>query len=176
MVLIGNGGPTPVQPNRRILRVHKQLRHPSPGLNRRTQHDRLDPLHDLVQQQLDRHLHVVPRKRARLNVIDLVLVRQRLGPRLADDPLVVQVGLVAAQDNVRVVAVRVQPQLLHPVLHVQEALLVGDVEDQDEAHRVAVEGRRQAAEPFLAGRVPQLQVYPVVDAVRGVELEVIIMF
>ena len=34
---------------------------------------------------------------------------------------------------------------------------VGNVEDQDEAHGVSVEGRRQRAEPLLTGSVPQLQ-------------------
>ena len=39
-------------------------------------------------------------------------------------------------------------------------LVVGEIEDQYEPHRVAVEGGRQRAEPLLPGRVPQLQLDP----------------
>ena len=38
--------------------------------------------------------------------------------------------------------------------------MVGEIEDQYEPHRVAVEGRRQRAEPLLPRRVPQLQLDP----------------
>ena len=50
-------------------------------------------------------------------------------------------------------------------------LVVGEVEDQYEPHRVAVEGRRQRPEPLLSRRVPQLQLDPLAPAAtveRGV--------
>ena len=43
-------------------------------------------------------------------------------------------------------------------------LVVGEVEDQYEPHRVAVEGRRQRPEPLLSRRVPQLQLDPLAPA------------
>ena len=35
---------------------------------------------------------------------------------------------------------------------------VGDVENEDEADDVTIEGGRQAAVPFLSGRVPDLKI------------------
>ena len=44
-----------------------------------------------------------------------------------------------------------------PVLDVVEALLVGDVVDQHDAHGAAVVGGGDGAEPLLASCVPDLQ-------------------
>lgn len=48
-------------------------------------------------------------------------------------------------------------QLRQPVPDVQERLLIGDVEDENEAHGVAEERGGERAEALLASSVPQLQ-------------------
>ena len=44
-------------------------------------------------------------------------------------------------------------QLREPVADVEEGLLVGEVEEEEEAHGVAEEGRRQAAESVRVSRM-----------------------
>ena len=44
-----------------------------------------------------------------------------------------------------------------PVLDVVEALLVGDVVNEHDAHGAAIVGRRDRAEPLLPGCVPDLK-------------------
>ena len=69
----------------------------------------------------------------------LEFICEIFGASLRDDALTFQVGLVAAQDDVRVLAVRVRLQFGQPVADVEEGLLVGEVEEKQEAHCVAEE-------------------------------------
>ena len=79
--------------------------------------------------------------------ISPVFVGDLPGTLLADLPLLLEVGLVAAQHDVGLLAVRVGLQLRQPVARVHERLLARHVEQQQEAHRVTEKRRRQAAEP-----------------------------
>ena len=69
----------------------------------------------------------------------LEFICEIFGASLRDDALAFQVGLVAAQDDIRVFAVRVRLQFGQPVADVEEGLLVGEVEEKQEAHCVAEE-------------------------------------
>ena len=69
----------------------------------------------------------------------LEFICEIFGASLRDDALAFQVGLVAAQDDIRVFAVRVRLQFGQPVADVEEGLLVGEVKEKQEAHCVAEE-------------------------------------
>ena len=69
---------------------------------------------------------------------------------------VVHVALVA-KDHLLHVGAGVLLNVPDPVLDVVEALLVGDVVDEHDAHRPAVVGRGDGAEPLLPGSVPDLK-------------------
>lgn len=69
-----------------------------------------------------------------------------------NDAILVQVRLVAAQDYVGLIAVRVCAQLLEPAAYVEKRLLVCDIEQQDEAHSVAKERRCQTSKPFYRSK------------------------
>ena len=71
---------------------------------------------------------------------------------------VLHVVLVPHQQFARRLA-RVAVHLVQPVVHVAERLGVRDVVHHDDAVRPAIVGRRDRAEPLLAGRVPDLQFY-----------------
>ena len=45
---------------------------------------------------------------------------------------------------------------LNPVSDIEKGLFVGQIEDEDEAHGVSVEGGGERPEALLARRVPQL--------------------
>ena len=61
---------------------------------------------------------------------------------LADDPLVCQIDLVAAEYDVGSLTICVRLQLRQPVANVDERTLVGDVEQKEETHRVTEESSR----------------------------------
>lgn len=76
-----------------------------------------------------------------------------LGDGVLDDLLVRHVALVAHEklvDTLRSVAVN----LLQPLLHVVEAVHVGDIVDDADAMSAAVVGGGDGAEALLAGCVP----------------------
>ena len=111
---------------------------------------------DVLRQREERLLHVDGRLGGRLHELDPVLYGQLLPPLPADLPPVVHVALVA-EDHLLHVGGGVLLDVADPVLDVVEALLVGDVVDEHDAHGPAVVGRGDGAEPLLAGRVPDLQ-------------------
>ena len=59
-----------------------------------------------------------------------------------------------------------------PVLDVIEALLIGDVVDQHDAHRAPVVGRGDRAEPLLARGVPDLKLDLLTIKLYGSDLEI----
>ena len=69
---------------------------------------------------------------------------------------VIHVALIS-QNHLLHVCARVLLDIPDPVLDVVEALLVGDVVDEHDAHRPAVVGRGDGAEPLLPGGVPDLK-------------------
>ena len=73
-----------------------------------------------------------------------------------DDPLVLQVGLVANQDA-RNVVLRVLFDLAHPSVNCAERVTVGDVVRHDDAVRALVVARGDCLEPLLTCCVPNLQ-------------------
>lgn len=110
---------------------------------------------------------------------------------LGDDSLLGQIHFVAAQHNLRVRVVGVRAQLFQPVAYVQEGLLVGQVEHDQKAHGITEEGSGERTEsalkpssiqfnqvstlvhlPFLASRVPELQV----DSLTSTESTVMARF
>ena len=69
---------------------------------------------------------------------------------------IIHVALIS-QNHLLHVRARVLFNIPDPVLDVVEALLVGDVVDEHDAHRPAVVGRSDGAEPLLPGGVPDLK-------------------
>ena len=86
-------------------------------------------------------------------------------------PAVVHVALVA-QDHLLHVRGGVLLDVPDPVLDVVEALLVGDVVDEHDAHGAAVVGRRDRAEALLARGVPDLQLDLLAVQLDRADLEV----
>jgi len=82
-----------------------------------------------------------------------------------------QVGLVGHEHLGHVIP-RVLVDLLEPVGDVIECLLLRAVVNQNDAHRAFVVGLRNRAEAFLAGRVPNLQLYPLAIHIDGLDFEV----
>lgn len=62
--------------------------------------------------------------------------------------------------------------LLEPVLYVVKGLLVSAVIHQDDSHRALIVGLRDCAEALLAGRVPHLQLNPLIVYVDLFDLEI----
>ena len=100
---------------------------------------------------------------------------ERVGELLAllggDDALRGQVGLVADQELVDVLA-SVPVDLVQPLLHVVEGLVVGDVVDDDDAVGSAVVGRGNGAEALLPRGVPNLELDGLAVELDGADLEV----
>ena len=69
---------------------------------------------------------------------------------------VIHVALIS-QNHLLHVCARVLLDIPDPVLDVVEALLVGDVVDEHDAHRPAIVGSGDGAEPLLPGSVPDLE-------------------
>ena len=88
--------------------------------------------------------------------LDVVFPGDLLAPLLADDPPVLHVALVA-EDHPLHVLVGVLVDVAEPLGDVVEALGVGDVVHQHDAHGAAVVGRRDRPEPLLTRRVPDLK-------------------
>ena len=78
-----------------------------------------------------------------------------------NNPLLFQVSFVANQNDVRILTVGVGLQLAYPVAHVQKRQFTSQVEHQNEAHGIAKKRSGQTTEAFLAGCVPELQMYTV---------------
>ena len=53
-----------------------------------------------------------------------------------------------------------------------EGSLVGDVVDEEDAHRAAIIGCRDGAETLLASRIPDLQLHTLAVQLDGADLEV----
>lgn len=53
-----------------------------------------------------------------------------------------------------------------------EGSLIGDVVDEEDAHRAAIVCRGYGSEPFLAGGVPYLQFYPLAVQLDCADLEI----
>lgn len=103
--------------------------------------DDLAHLHQLVDvpgQELKGPVHVAVALGRRLHVADAELGRQLLGLVSAHLAVFVEVALVADEDVDHVVGQDVLTHLLVPLLHVLKGLTIGEVEDQQPAHRVAV--------------------------------------
>lgn len=90
---------------------------------------------------------------ARLNEHEVVLLRLLFSLRCGDLALIVQVRLVANQDNDDVVA-SLASDVVDPFACVLKRLFVCDVVDDDGHAGVADVRGDQGAEPLLAGRVP----------------------
>ena len=103
-----------------------------------------------------RQSHVVGVLGAGLHEFDAQRVRQLFRLVVGHDLLGGQVALVAHQELSHPLG-GVLVDLLDPVLHVVEGLLVGDVVDHDDAVGAPVVGAGDGAEPLLASRVPDLQ-------------------
>ncbi len=103
---------------------------------------------------MQRFGHVVASSGRGLDILAAVLFGKVLGPAEVDNAPFVQIGLVAHENDVRVLAVGVRLQLGDPVADVEEGELAGQVEHEDEAHGVAEEGGGEGAEALLAGCVP----------------------
>ena len=69
---------------------------------------------------------------------------------------VIHVTLIS-QNHLLHIRARMLLNVPDPVLDVVEALLVGDVVDEHDAHRATVVGRGDRAEPLLPGSVPDLK-------------------
>ena len=111
--------------------------------------------HDL----LKRHIDVGRVLCARLKKRHLLLSAPR--PRLGRvDPATRDVDLVAENDKwerFRVAEISVVQELILPHEQIAEALVVVDGEREQATIGAAVEGRPQAAESLLSGRVPDLK-------------------
>ena len=116
---------------------HKAALHPLPAL---LDGDvaALDQLEDVARQLGEGPLHVDGVARRRLHVAHAVGHRQLLGLLPANLPLGLQVALVAHQQEDDAVRLHVAARLFEPLVHVLEGATVGDVEEQEAAHRVAV--------------------------------------
>ena len=69
---------------------------------------------------------------------------------------VIHVALIS-QNHLLHIRARVLFNIPDPVLDVVEALLVGDVVDEHDAHRPAIVGSGDGAEPLLPSSVPDLK-------------------
>ena len=107
----------------------------------------MHPDHDQVEEGFDGSGHVLSGGSARFKIGNPEPGRLLAGLLERDNPLVLEVGLVAAKNNVWVLAIGVEPELVEPGLDTHEGLLACDVEHDDEAHGVAEEGSCQAPEP-----------------------------
>jgi len=131
----------------------------------------LDPLHDAPNQEIDSLLHIGPGAGARLDVGQPIAPAEARHLLPADHAQLEEIALVAAEHYVRILRVGVRPQLRQPVGRLQEALLAGQVEDEQEAHGVAVESGCQRPEALLPGGVPDLQVDAVAASAGVVQLQ-----
>mmetsp|Transcript_109832 Transcript_109832/g.289731 ORF Transcript_109832/g.289731 Transcript_109832/m.289731 type:complete len:255 (-) Transcript_109832:78-842(-) len=130
-----------------------------------------DAVLDLARHHLEGLLHVVRVLGAGLHELHAQGVRQLLGLVVRDDLLRGQIALVSNQQLVHSVR-RVLVDLLHPMLHVLERLLIGDVVDDDDAMGAAVITAGDGAESLLAGGVPDLQLHRLAVEVQGADLEI----
>ena len=106
-----------------------------------------------------------------LDVGDLHAVGKLLGDGGVDDALVDEVGLVADEELVDVLA-GVAVDLAEPLLDVVEGLHVGAVKDEDDALGPAVVAAGDGAETLLAGSIPDLELDDLPVAVQGLDLEI----
>lgn len=107
--------------------------------------DDLTHLHELVDvpgQELKGPVHVAVALGWRLHIADAELGRQLLGLVPAHLAVFVEVTLVADEDVNHVVGQDVLTHLLVPLSYVLKGLTIGEVEDQEPTHGVAVVGRR----------------------------------
>mmetsp|Transcript_8630 Transcript_8630/g.24220 ORF Transcript_8630/g.24220 Transcript_8630/m.24220 type:complete len:319 (-) Transcript_8630:1038-1994(-) len=88
-----------------------------------------------------------------------------------DDPLGRQVGLVADEELVDILA-GVAVDLVEPLLDVVEGFVVGDVVDDDDAVGAAVVRGGDGAEALLAGGVPNLELDGLAVELDGADLKV----
>lgn len=100
----------------------------------------LDQLEDVAGQVREGLLHVDGVAGRGLHVAHAVGARQLLRLLPAHLPLRLQVALVAHEQEDDAVRLHVAPGLLQPLVHVLEGAPVGDVEQEEAAHRVAVVG------------------------------------
>lgn len=98
----------------------------------------LDQLKDVARQLGEGPLHVDGVASRRLHVAHAVGRRQLLGLLPTHLPLGLQVTLVPHQQEDDAVRLHMAARLLQPIVHVLEGAGVGDVEEQEAAHRVAV--------------------------------------
>jgi len=126
-----------------------------------------DGLGEVDERPLDVHV----RLGRSLEEWDSVLAGDGLSPLLADDPLVIHVAFVA-QDHLLNVLVGVFLNVPQPLGNVVEALAVGDVVDEHDAHGTPVVARRDCMEPLLSRRVPDLQLDFLPPELDGLDLEV----
>jgi len=73
-----------------------------------------------------------------------------------DDALARQIGFITNEEFVHVLG-SVSIDLMQPLLYIIERFLIGNVVDNDNSVSAAVIRRRNGAEPFLTGRVPDLK-------------------
>jgi hypothetical protein len=104
---------------------------------------------------LEQRLHVVPYFRACLDEHQVVLLCLLFSLCCGDLPLVVQVRLIAYQNNNDIVA-SLASDIIHPLARVFKGLLVGDVVHDDRYAGVANVGGNQGSEPLLTGCVPEV--------------------
>jgi len=106
-----------------------------------------------------------------LQELDVVLPGDGLAPLLGDHPLVLHVALVA-EDHPLHVLVGVLVDVAEPLGDVVEALGVGDVVHQHDAHGAAVVARGDRVEPLLTRCVPDLKFNFLSSKLNGFDFEV----
>lgn len=104
----------------------------------------------------ERLLHVLPRPGTGLQKNQLVFLRERARLQERHLALLLQVLFVAHQQDANVLRGQ-RPGVVQPVRQHVEAVPRGGIVHEQGAGRPTVVGPRDRAEPFLAGRVPDLQ-------------------
>uniref|UniRef100_A0A2M4D474 Putative secreted protein n=1 Tax=Anopheles darlingi TaxID=43151 RepID=A0A2M4D474_ANODA len=115
-----------------------------------------DAILDFGRHGHERLLHVGSIFRRRLQERNAQLIRQFRCRGGVDAFLRLQITLVANQQFVHVVA-SVALDLLQPLFHVLERIVVGAIVHDDDAMCTAIVGRRYRTEAFLTGSIPDLQ-------------------
>jgi hypothetical protein len=114
---------------------------------------------NLLHQQLNRLLNIMPCLRTGLNKLQTILLRNYNGLLGRHLPLAIQIGL-GGNEHLADVIGGVGLDLMHPPLDVFERSAVGYGKGEDYARRAFVVDLRDILEPLLTRSVPNLQLVP----------------